>query len=281
MGAVRVVADWGCDISPAEADRLGITLIPVFVSFGSETVSSDLLSSDDFWARVKRAGVPPTTAAPSPGAFQEAFRRLVNAGHDVVCLTLPSRHSSTFNSAWVGAQEFGDRVRVVDSGSLSLGMGLLVLRAAQDALAGHSAETIQRALENLRERTSVLFVLDTVEWARRGGRLERLLPLVDRAARTLNVKPIVELTNGEFRLVGIVRSTRGALQRIQDELRSRMPLEELAAAYTRGREAVGDLAGPLSAASGRAPEEIMVIEAGPVFAAHAGPGAIGAVFIRS
>jgi len=281
MGSVRVVADWGCDISPAEAERLDITLVPVFVNFGSETVSSEGLSSDDFWARVSRAALPPTTAAPSPGVFQETFRRLVDAGHDVVCLTLPARHSSTFNSAWVAAQEFGDRVRVVDSGSISLGMGLQVLYAARNALAGQSAEAIQRALENLRERTSVMFVLDTLEWARRGGRLERLLPLVDRAARTLNVKPIVELTNGEFRLVGIVRSMHGAVQRIQDEMRARMPLEALAAAYTRGREVAVDLAGPLGAASGRDPAEITVIEAGPVFAAHAGPGAIGAVFIRS
>jgi DegV family protein with EDD domain len=209
------------------------------------------------------------------------FRELVNAGHDVVCLTLPSKHSSTFNAAWVAAQDFGERVRVVDSGSISLGMGLQVLRAAQDALAGQSAETIQRALENLRERTSVLFVLDTLDWARRGGRLERLLPLIDRAARSLHVKPVFELTNGEFRLLGIVRSSRGALQRLEDEVRSRMPIEGLAAAYTRGRDAAVELVSHLTAQVTGPLEEIMIVEAGPAFAAHAGPGAVGAVVIRA
>ena len=213
MNTVRIVADSGCDLSPELAARFGITLVPVYVSFGSEMVSSDRLTHEDFWSRVMRSGVAPGTAAPAPGAFMETFRGLVNAGHDVVCLTLTAKHSSTFDAAWVAAQEFGERVRVVDSGSFSLGMGLQVLRAAQEALAGHSADAIQRALESLRERTSILFVLDTLEWARRGGRLERLMPLVDRAARTLHVKPIIELTNSEFKLIGIVRSSRSALQR--------------------------------------------------------------------
>ena len=281
MNTVRIVADSGCDLTPDLAERFNITLVPVFVSFGDEMVSSDELTSDDFWSRVERNGVPPTTAAPAPGAFLQVFRELVNAGHDVVCLTLPSKHSSTFNAAWVAAQEFGEHVRVVDSGSISLGMGLQVLRAAQDALAGQSAETIQRALENLRERTSVLFVLDTLEWARRGGRLERLLPLIDRAARSLHVKPVLELTNGEFRLIGIVRSSKGALQRLEAEVRSRMPLEGLAAAYTRGRDAAVELVSRLSMPGADQPDEIMIVEAGPVFAAHAGPGAVGAVVIRA
>ncbi len=281
MNTVRIVADSGCDISPELAARFDITLVPVYVSFGSEMISSDRLTQDEFWARVTRSGVAPGTAAPAPGAFMETFRGLVNAGYDVVCLTLTAKHSSTFDAAWVAAQEFGERVRVVDSGSFSLGMGLQVLRAAQDALAGHSADAIQRALESLRERTSILFVLDTLEWARRGGRLERLMPLVDRAARTLHVKPIFELTNSEFKLVGIVRSSKSAFQRMEDEIRSRMPVETLAAAYTRTRDLAGELVNHLGALGVQSPDEIMLIEAGPAFAAHAGPGAVGAAFIRS
>ena len=131
-------------------------------------------------------------------------------------------------------QEFGSRVRVFDSGSFSLGMGLQVLSAAKEALAGRSADLIQQTLENLRTRTSVIFVLDTLEWVRRGGRLDRLMPLVEKVARTLHVKPILEMRDGEFRLLGVARSYRAALQRVEDEVRVRLPVEVVAAAYTRG-----------------------------------------------
>jgi DegV family protein with EDD domain len=281
MTQVRIVADGGCDLPTDEAERLGITVVPVFVTFGDEMVSSDRLTAQDFWARAEQSGVAPHTAAPSPGAFQQAFHSLVSAGHDVVCLTLPAKHSGTFNAAWVAAQEFGERVRVVDSGSISLGMGLQVLHAAQEALAGHSAEAIQRAIEGMRERTSVVFVLDTLEWVRRGGRLERILPLVDRLARSLSVKPIVELTDGDFRLVGVARSSRSALQRLEEEVRERLPVEALGAAYTRNREAAGDIVNRLSAAGDRPIAEIRLIEAGPVFSAHAGPGVVGAAIVRA
>jgi DegV family protein with EDD domain len=281
MNTVRIVADSGCDLSPAAAAELEITLVPVFVSFGNEMVCSDDLTPDDFWRRATEGGVPPGSAAPAPGAFQVAFRSLVDAGHDVVCLTMTARHSSTFDAAWVAAQEFGPRVRVVDSGSLSLGMGLEVLHAAHAALAGQSADAIQQMLENLRERTSVIFVLDTLEWARRGGRLERLLPFIDRAARSLSVKPVFELVNGEFRLLGIVRSFRSALQRMEDEIRSRVPLEAIAVAYTRSRDAANDLADRLNTLGGARGEQVLLSEAGPAFAAHAGPGAVGAAVIRA
>ena len=109
----------------------------------------------------------------------------MDAGHDVVCLTLPGKHSGTFNAAWLAAEEFGDRVRVVDTGSFSLGMGLQVLEAARQALAGRSAEFIQRTAESFRARTSIIFVLDTLEWVRRGGRLDLIIPMIDRVARTL------------------------------------------------------------------------------------------------
>jgi DegV family protein with EDD domain len=209
------------------------------------------------------------------------FCQLVSAGHDVVCLTLPSVYSTSFNSAWVAAQEFAERVRVVDSRSFSLGMGLQVIHAAQDALAGCSAEAIQSMLEDLRARTSVIFALDTLEWVRRGGRLARLLPLVDRVARTLSVKPVIEFHDGDFRLLGATRSAQGALERIEDEVRARNPVEAAGAAYTRGCQTACELAVRLASLVELKQSEILCIEAGAVFAVHAGPRALGAALIRA
>jgi DegV family protein with EDD domain len=252
--------------------------VPVFVRFGEEMLSSQELTLTEFWARAGNSPQPPGTSAAGPGAFYEAFSKLVPAGHDVVCLTLPSLYSTSFNSAWVAAQEFAERVRVVDSRSFSLGMGLQVIHAAQEALAGRSAEAIQEMLEELRGRTSVIFVLDTLEWVRRGGRLACLLPLVDRVARTLSVKPVIEFHNGEFRLLGATRSAQGSLQRIEDEVRARIPIET-AAAYTRGCQTASEMAARLASLVGLKQGEILCTEAGAVFAVHAGPRALGAVVI--
>ena len=97
--------------------------------FGQEMIPSDHLTNDEFWQRAAKSDEPPGTSSPAPGTFLQAFQKLVDAGHDVVCLTLPGKHSGTFNAAWLAAEEFGDRVRVVDTGSFSLGMGLQVLES--------------------------------------------------------------------------------------------------------------------------------------------------------
>jgi DegV family protein with EDD domain len=281
MNSVRIVADDGCDLSLALATSYHVETVPVFVRFGEEIVSSRDLTLAEFWARAANSPLPPGTSAPGPATFYEVFLRLVSAGHDVVCMTLPSAYSSSFNSAWLAAQQFEARVRVVDSRSFSLGMGLLVLQAAQDALAGYGAEAIQATLEELRERTSVIFALDTLEWVRRGGRLACLLPLVDRVARTLSVKPVIEFRNGEFRLLGAARSAPGTLQRIEEEVRARIPVGAAATAYTRGCQTASELAARLASFVELKQGEILSMEAGAVFAAHAGPRALGAALIRA
>ncbi len=280
MPIVRIVADSGCDLPLPLVDQYGITLVPVYVRFGQEMISSDDLSNDDFWRRAEQSPEPPGTSSPPPGTFYNVFQTHVDAGHDVVCLTLPGKHSGTYNAAWLAAQDFGERVRVVDTGSFSVGMGLQVLAAAKEALAGKSADFIQHMIESLREQTSVFFVLDTLEWVRRGGRLDRVIPLVDKVARTLKVKPVLEMCNGEFKLVAVARSTRSALQRLEDEVRERLPVQGLAAAYTRGCEAAAELADRIATLAGLHPAEVLAIEVGPAFAAHAGPNAIGAAIIR-
>ncbi len=280
MPNVRIVADSGCDLPADLVEQYEITIVPVFVRFGEETVSSDNLTNEEFWRRAERSPNGPGTSSPAPGTFYKVFQKLVSAGYDVICMTLPGKHSGTFNAAWLAAQDFGEKVRVIDTGSFSVGMGLQVLIAAREAIAGKSAEFIQRSAENLRERTSIIFVLDTLEWVRRGGRLDRIIPLIDKVARTLKIKPVLEMCNGEFRLVSIARSTRSALRQLEEEVRGRLPVQGLAAAYTRGCAVASDLAARISELAGLH-EEVLTVEVGPAFAAHAGPNAVGAAIIRA
>jgi DegV family protein with EDD domain len=280
MNAVRIMADSGCDVPHELAAKYNITIIPCMIRFGQETVWDAEMTPDEFWARQASSGQIPGTAAPAPTAFGDAFRRAIEAGYDVLCFTLPANFSGIYNSAWLASQEFGDHVRVLDSGSISVGMGVQVLFAAHQAIAGQNLAAIYRYSESVRRRTSVVFMLDSLEWVRRGGRMARLLPLIDRVARAFQVKPIFELINGDIHLLGVARSYRNAVQRVEDEIRTRMPAEALCTAYTRGRDAAAQLAGRLRALPGVPDGELTFEEAGPVFAAHAGPNALGAVLVR-
>ncbi len=281
MNGVRIVADSGCDLPRELVGKYQITIVPILLRFGREMVSDAEMTPDAFWARQARSGQIPGTAAPAPGVFSAAFRRVIEEGNDVLCFTLPSGYSGLYNSARLAAEEFGPRARVFDSGSISVGMGLQVLSAAHLAAAGKSLEEIYRHAESMRGRTSVVFMLDSLEWVRRGGRLARFLPLIDRVARAFQVKPVIEMLNGELHLLGVTRSYRNAVQRIEQEVRARLPAEAFCTAYTRSRAAAEQLAERLGNLPGVPVGELTLEDAGPDIAAHAGPNALGAVVVRA
>ena len=180
MNSVRIVADSGCDLPPALAEKYQITIIPVLVRFGQEMVPSDQLTNDEFWQRVANSSEPPGTSSAAPGKFLHAFQELVDVGHDVVCLTLPGKHSGTFNAAVAGRQGVRRSCACGGHGLIFAGHGVQALEVARQALAGRSVDFVQRTAESLRTRTSIIFVLDTLEWVRRGGRLDLIIPLIDR-----------------------------------------------------------------------------------------------------
>ncbi len=122
MSSIRIVVDNSCDISPSVAKELSITVVPLVVNFGKETYLDTELTREEFWKKASE-GCHPQTSQPPVGAFIEAYKPLVEAGHEVICLTITGKHSGTYNSAWVAAQEFEGRVSVVDSLSLSWGLG--------------------------------------------------------------------------------------------------------------------------------------------------------------
>ncbi|HEX9114628.1 MAG TPA: DegV family protein [Anaerolineae bacterium] len=283
MNSVRIVADSGCDLPPDLAARHAITIVPCIVRFGEETISDAEITLDEFWVRAGAAAQPPGTSAPPPRLYQQAYQHLVDGGHDVLCLTLPHGFSTAYNTAWLAAQDFGPRVAVMDSGSFSLGMGVQALAAARDAVAGLGLEAIRRRMADMRRRTSVIFALDTIEWARRGGRIARVLPLIDRIARTFQIKPVVEMIDGDMRLLGVARSYHKAVQRIEEEVRQRLPIEVACTAYTRGCDLAAGLSERLSHLLGTPANagDLVLKEAGPTFAAHAGPGAVGAIVVRA
>lgn len=275
---IHVVTDSGCDLPPEVIEELGIEVVPLNVRFGTEAFDNGTLSTDEFWARA--AGPhPPQTSQPSPGAFARAFERLLAKGGSVLCLTLTSKHSGTFNTARLAGERFGAAVQVFDSLSISMGLGYQVLQAAKAARAGETMERILSRLEELRERMRLFIVLDTLESLRRGGRADGFIAIAERMTRMLNIKAVITMTDGQLRLQGAARSLLGALRRVMGAVEELGPLEALAVVHARNAEMAEKVADELAQRLGFLRERITVRETGPALSTHAGPGVVGVLAV--
>lgn len=155
--AVRIITDTSCDL-PADLEReireVGVIIIPFTFRFGLEECQDKSISMEEFLARAEENW--PTTSIPSTGVFIQAFRECVEAGDDVVCITITGSHSATYSAAFTASQQFAPgQVTVVDSRSLSVGQGLLVLAAARAAREGKGPESVVEAVDELRTNASI------------------------------------------------------------------------------------------------------------------------------
>ena len=275
MEPIRVVVDSAADLPAELVSELNIDIIPQVVTMGRESYDDTAVSPDAYWELAKRG--TPGTSQPSIGAFQKAFEHWVIQGYRVLCIAVTGRHSGTFNSAGAAAQPYGERVSVWDSLMLSAGQGWQAVLAAQMVRLQAPLERILEELQGLRDRTHCIILLDSLESLRRGGRADRLMPTIDRLMRALDLKPLINVVEGELKLLGVARSYHKGLERLKQEMLHLMPLERLAVMHTRRPEAAQRLADELAALLGFPRRDILVRETGAVLASHAGSGVM-AVF---
>ena len=275
---IGVVTDSSCDLPRRLVEQFKIAVVPLVVRFGIEVYRDGELSPEEFWEKSTEI-CPPHTSQPSVGTFEEAFGRLVAQGKQVLCLTITGKHSGTFNAARLAAQRFGEAVQVFDSHSLSLGLGVQTLAAVQAARAGRSMQEILTLLEDVRARMRLTIVLDTLENLRRGGRADGFIVIADRMARALNVKVIINVVEGQLRLMGAARSFRSALKRVMKQVEQLGPLEHLAVVHTRAQEMAEGMADRLAERFGFPRERVWVQETGAALASHAGTGVIGVLAV--
>ena len=276
MTGVGVITDSGCDLPPELTDEQGIDVVPLTIRFGEEELLDRRdLTPQDFWARCARTPRLPETAAPSPGAFQEAYDRAAAAGATgLVCVTLSSALSATYQSAVTAAQAVADRipVRVVDSRSVSIGLGLMALTAARMARDGKALDDVAGAAEDLVGRTRVFGALDTLENLKRGGRIGGAEAFL---GSLLSIKPIIEVRDGVVESESRQRTRGRSLQYLVAKVREAGEVENLAVMHARAAD-VDHLLDLLGAVYPR--DGILVGEIGPVIGTHAGPGCIGVAF---
>jgi DegV family protein with EDD domain len=278
QGAMKtqIVTDSGCDLPDQLTEDLGVTVVPMTVRFGDEELLSGVeLSTPAFWERCARSPTLPETAAPSPGAFQAAFEAAGDRGADgVVCVCMSGALSATQEAARVAAEAVSGHlaVRVIDSRSISMGEGLIVIGASRTAAEGQSLEAVASVATDLVGRTRFYGTMATLEYLRRGGRIG---PAAAVFGSLLSFKPVIVLSDGAVQAESRQRTRARSLRYLVDKLRQHLPVEQVAVVHGQASDLDEflDLVGQVVPRA-----SVLVADLGPTIGTHSGPGSIGLTF---
>ncbi|MCH9803919.1 DegV family protein [bacterium] len=216
--SVRIVTDSGCDLSPEVADALGIVVVPLSIRFGSTEYTDRIdLSPEKFYEEMAQRDELPETAAPSPGSFAQAYQSLLADGATtILSINLSEALSATAQAARTAATLIeGADIRIIDSTSVTVGQGTIVLRAAEAARDGASIEEIVASTTDLAARTHVLGVLDTLDNLKKGGRIGNAQAMI---GSLLSIKPCIDISSGAVEEAGRQRTRKKALAWLANSL---------------------------------------------------------------
>lgn len=288
---VRVVTDSNAHLSVQVREKYKIGFVPLLVMFGTRSFRDEVdLSNEQFFHMLTHEKVHPTTSAPPPADFIQAWKPILEAGEEIVSLCLPSGLSATYSSA-VNAkaqleQENGGSlpISIVDGKWLSMAQGFQCVEGARVGMAGGSREDVVKAMTALDERLSLVFLLDTLEYLKRGGRIGKAQAWL---GTMFNVKPMLEIAHARVEPLERVRSRKAGVARMLELVQTppttngprkgEGPLH-VAVLHARAPEAAQQLEDELRARFNIA--ELVRAEIGPTIAVHTGPDALGLAFYR-
>ncbi len=254
---------------------LGISVVPNYIYFGSEIIRDGCdLAPQAFFEKMATSPTPPRTTHPPVAEFLSVYEEALNgSGFDaVVSIHVAGTLSGTINSAHTAAELLPDasRIEVIDSGQLSMGLGWIVIEAAEMAGRGATRAEVVRAVHSLLPRVRVVAMIDTLDNLVRGGRIGQLSAVL---GALLHIKPVLSIQNGQVSILGRVRTRIRALSRMIDEVQGWGPVSNLAVMHVAAEPLAAELARRLKAV---VPEQaIPVAPAGAALTAHLGLGAVG------
>ena len=276
MTSVHIVPDSSCDLPDNLITEMNIKIVPLKIRFGdTEFVDRLELTTDQFWEKCQASDELPSTAAPSPGAFVEEFQNAASEGATgVVAIILSGELSATIEAAQQAAQLVKDEieVRVIDSRTVTLGLGSVVMGAASAANSGANIEEVAAIASDSVNRTQVHAALDTLENLRKGGRIGAAGSLL---GSMLSIKPLIEVRNGVVEPAGKQRTRGKALSYLVGVVEQNADqIEQIFVTHA----ACDDVESFVEQVKSVVSVEVLVGEVGPVVGAHAGIGTIGVAF---
>ncbi len=274
---IKIIADTLSNISPADAKKLDIYYVPQIIVFGEETYRDDTeMDAVTFLKRLRTSQVLPKTAAPPPALYEPIYRELADQGHTMIVVAPSGEVSGTFRGASVAAQDFPNAdLRVIDTKLVAGGLGAVVMQAKKWADEGLPADELVENIKEMSARHRVYFVVDTLEYLYRGGRIGAAKALF---GSLLQVKPILALKDGHIEAFESQRTHKRAIARLKEVVLSdcpRDPAAHLCVMHGDAAELAHSIAEELGGCLGIPVEDIPIYDVTPAILVHAGPGVIG------
>ncbi|MBI5928283.1 MAG: DegV family protein [Chloroflexi bacterium] len=279
MSRIKIVVDSAADISSDLAKRHDIRIVPDFINFGQQSFADDgvALTRQQFYERLQQATELPTTAAPPPGAGAKIFQEGLAEADHVIAFSVASKLSSIYDGMVVAANVVSpEKITVIDSGTLTMAQGWMAIAAAEAAEKGASVEDIKALIAEMRARVRLYAVLDTLEYLRRSGRVGWAQANV---GALLQIKPIIDVREGEVNTAGRVRTFEKAIKEMADIAHREAPLERLTVLHSFNPERGQKL---LDLVQDIAPKDyINMVDVTPAIGTHVGPNAVGLALIKA
>ncbi len=278
--AIRIITDSVSDIPLSYREKYQIEILPLMVNFEEESFRDGVdLQPETFFIKLKQATKLPTTSQVNPGTFIETFERIIESGDEAVVILMSSEMSGTYNAA-VSAVEYlqTDLISVVDSRAISFGYGMLVIEAARMVERGENRDTIVSVIRDHAKRMVNLFVVDTLEYLQKGGRLSAGEAFI---GNLLSIKPILTIENGKLKSLDKVRGRKKAVKWVLEYLEKEdIDLRDKSVGFFHADDADHMEEFIQEIVSRSMPKEIMRSTVGTVVGSHSGPGCVAICFRR-
>lgn len=279
MSKIKFVVDSAADLTPDLIQKHDIRVVPDFVNFGDQSFADDgvSLSRSQFYERLANASELPTTAAPPPGLGAKIFQEALAEADHVIAFSVSSKLSSIYSGMVLAANEVSaEKITVIDSGTLTMGQGWLAVAAAEAGEKGASVEDIKALIAEMRTRIRLYAVLDTLEYLRRSGRVGWAQANV---GALLQIKPIINVHEGDVTTAGRVRTFEKAIKEVADIAHREAPIERLSVLHSFNPERGQKVLDLLQDIAPKAYTNM--VDVTPVIGTHVGPNAIGLALIKA
>ncbi|MCL2527493.1 MAG: DegV family protein [Defluviitaleaceae bacterium] len=284
----KIISDGGCDFSKAEAKQFNVEVVPFYITFDGETFMKEGvdITTDDYFARlIADKTLHPKTSQPNPQDYIDAYTPHLDAGHDILSLTISSKLSGSFASATLAAnmlkEDYPERtITVLDSQNVCIGQGLILQEISKMRDAGYSLEKTVETAQKVLESTRVYVTLDTLEYLKRGGRVG---PTTAFVGGILGLRPILQVENGQVSQLDNVRGKARAIKLMQEAM-----VEALSGETQNLNISIGHILSQAEAETFKAGAEASlntkianpITKVGVAIGTHAGPGALAFAYCR-